>query len=127
MTSKPSISLCLLLVLAAPGALALGDKSCKSPADRQAIDLLKAKVRSERLYAPAAEEGCLMYYPVQCDAAAAHVAVREFHSPRCGGDPRTASILGNFRIDKKTKVVQWYDDEEDEYVEFSRVHSADDR
>jgi len=64
----------------------------------QAVDALRVKVRSERLYSSWAKEQCLSFYPEHCDSTLVEVAIRELHSEQCGGDPNTAPVVDRFRV-----------------------------
>ena len=89
----------------------------------QAVDALRVKVRSERLYSSWAKEQCLPFYPEHCDSTLVEVAIRELHSEQCGGDPNTAPVVDRFRVFKQSSRIDWFDHAAAEYVEFGKVHT----
>lgn len=43
------------------------------------------------------------------------VSLHEVHNASCGGDPATAPRLDSFKIDRRTRKLEWYDIAEDSY------------
>ena len=97
--------------------------SCISSSGTVAVDALRARIKSEGLYASWAKAECLSFYIESCSRERVQVAVRELHSEHCGGDPHTEPIVDRFRFYKKSRRIQWYNVVNDEYLEFSKIHS----
>ncbi|MDY0744914.1 hypothetical protein SNE35_10370 [Paucibacter sp. R3-3] len=112
-----------VLGLSCPASWSMGDASCKDVSDMQAIEALRVKVRSERLYSSWAKEQCLSFYPEHCDNAVVELAIRELHSDQCGGDPNTGPVVDRFRVFKQSSRIDWFDPVAAEYVEFDKVHT----
>lgn len=117
------IAITLVLGLSGAQAWEIGDKSCTAESDARALDVLREKVRAERLYTSWAKEQCLSFYPERCDGTVVDVAIRELHSEHCGGDPDTGPVVDRFRVFKKPSKIEWFDHIEGEYVEFDKIHS----
>lgn len=97
--------------------------TCSAANSAEAIRVLRAKIRSERLYVSWAKEQCLEFYPEHCDPMKVDIAIRELHTEECGGAPQTGPVVDRFRVYRKSKNINWYDVVNDEYLEFSKVHS----
>lgn len=50
--------------------------------------------------------------------------IHEKHGGKCPGDPNTAPIVDRFRVNRSTKIIQWYDPAEDEFVPYKAVLKA---
>ena len=48
------------------------------------------------------------------------IAIRERHSGKCGGDPRTSPVVDRFRVPRGSATILWYDPVHGEYVAFDR-------
>ena len=105
-------------------ATASGDESSRSSADDHAIEILRVKIRSERLYASWATEECLSFYLEHSDAEKVDVAIHEVHTKECGGDPLTQPVVDRFRIHRDPEMIEWFDYVDAEYGDFSKVHTV---
>jgi len=118
-----SALLAVIFLLLCSEACAVGDQSCQFDSDVKAVETLKTKVQIDKLYAAWATERCLSFDPEHCDAKNVEVAIRELHTPECGGDPSTGPVVDRFRVFKRTSRIDWFDYLEADYVEYSKVHS----
>src|ERR1700749_3019279 len=118
-----AIAISVVLGLSGSTAWAIGDKSCTAESDARALDILRERVRAERLYTAWAKERCLSYYPERCDGAVVEVAIRELHTEQCGGDPNTGPVVDRIRVFNQSSKIEWFDHVEAEYVEFKKIHS----
>jgi hypothetical protein len=117
------VALGALCALATGAAIAQSGDPCAGKSNDRAVELLHKKVKSEGLYASWAKEQCLRYDLEECDRQKVDIAIRERHSPECGGDPNVAPVVDRFRVYKSSKKIQWYDAGSNEYVGFSKIHT----
>jgi len=118
-----SALLAVILFLLCSEAWAVDDQSCQSDADVKAVETIKTMVQKDKLYTSWTTEPCLSFYPERCDAENVEVAIRELHTPECGGDSNTGPVVDRFRVFKRISRIDWFDYLEAEYVEYSKVHS----
>lgn len=51
-------------------------------------------------------------------------AIREKHGGKCSGDPKTSPVVDRFRVNRVTKIIQWYEVTEGDYLPYKAVLKA---
>ncbi len=82
---------------------------------------LQRRLLEERFYDSRLEGACLRYQFERCDKARIEVVVRERHEGSCGGDPAVEPVVDRFRVDKRSRRIEWYDVKADEFVGLTQL------
>jgi hypothetical protein len=97
----------------------------KKLTERQALDILAARILKDKLYDSWAPNlSCLLFFTEEKANDHFDFAIREKHGGKCPGDPNTAPIVDRFRVNRSTKIIQWYDPTEGELVPYEAVLKA---
>ena len=104
-----------------------GELDCKGKDD--ALNLLTGQIKKDRLYESRLAESCYSYRVSKCSSKTIEIELHEIHVNQCGGDPLTTPIIDRYRVNKKTKHIEWYYPSEGEYVPYkgtliNRLRSA---
>lgn len=94
-----------------------------------AITVLKQKTKEAKVSSYWATSSCVFYIADEIDKNTYQIRLHEKHTIGCPGDPNTSPLLAQFRLNKKTGGITWYDITSDRYIsfeEFVRNSSKDD-
>ncbi len=90
--------------------------------EQQALDILVARLLKDKLYDSWAPNlSCLFFFTEEKTNDYFDFAIREKHGGECSGDPNTAPIVDRFRVNRSTKIIQWYEPTEGEFVPYKAV------
>ena len=96
--------------------------SCKS-SEVSALNRLKNKIASEKIYSSWIDAKCLAFEVEACDSEVIDIGIHEIHGNGCKGDPQTRPKLDNFRVHVNSDQIEWYDLMADDYVSFENIHA----
>ncbi len=109
--------LSLLIVFPCPNVLAE-----KQLTEQQALDILAARLLKDKLYDSWAPNlSCLLFFTEEKTNDYFDFALRERHGGECPGNPNTAPVVDRFRVNRLTKIIQWYEPTEGEFVPYKAV------
>ena len=117
--SLRSFILFLSLLIAFPCSNVLAGNTLT---EQQALDILAARILKDKLYDSWAPNlSCLLFLTEEKANDYFDFAIREKHGGKCPGDPNTSPIVDRFRVNRSTKIIQWYDYTEGEFVPYEAV------
>jgi len=92
--------------------------------EEQALDVLTARVRKDKLYDSRVTESCLSFLVEEKTKVYIDIAVREKHGGQCPGDPNTSPVVDRFRIHRVTKRIKWFESSTGEYLPYGVLVKA---
>jgi hypothetical protein len=69
-----------------------------------------------RCYEMPEDQACRVFEAEEVNRAWVTIAVRELHSPKCGGDPHSAPVLGRLRVSRRDHSMTCWHGGEDVYT-----------
>lgn len=96
--------------------------SCKS-SEASALNRLKNKIVSEKIYSSWIDEKCLSFEIEACDGEVIDIGIHEIHGNGCKGDPQTHPRVDSFRMHTNSEQIEWYDPITVDYVSFENIRT----
>jgi hypothetical protein len=93
----------------------------KQLTELQALDILTAQIRKDKLYAGWTSLSCLSFMTEVKTKDHFDFAIHEKHGGKCPGDPNTAPIVDRFRVNRLTGKILWYDVTAGEFLPYGAV------
>lgn len=77
--------------------------------ESEALNLLQSRIQKDNLYSSWTTISCLSFIIEETTRDYFDVAIREKHGGNCPGDPDTAPVADRYRVNRRTKQLQWYE------------------
>lgn len=74
-----------------------------------AVSLAAKQVEKDGLYRAWMKPGCMQFMVEDTSADFVEMAIHEKHGGACPGDPATFPVVDRFRVNRKTRVIEWDD------------------
>jgi len=94
--------------------------SCRLRSE-QAFTILAGQIKKDRLYESRLAESCYSYRVSNCFSKTILIELHEVHNNQCDGDPLTTHVLDRYRVNTKTKYIEWYYTSKGKYVPYNRM------
>lgn len=106
----------IIFLFACPHAFAAGSLS-----EAQALDLLVATIKKDKLYDSWTTLSCLQFFTEERTKDYFDFVIHEKHEGKCPGDPNTWPVVDRFRVHRSDKKIQWHEPIEGELLPYNAV------
>ena len=121
--NKSSRRLCAIAIaLFAPTIVHAGSTSHRALNEDVALDLLQSAIKRDHVYEKRISLDCVSFGTEEKTNAFFEFALRENHSPKCGGDPDTAPVVDRYRVYRASGKIEVYDVTADHWKPYKRGH-----
>jgi hypothetical protein len=78
----------------------------------QALKVLLSSIEDDALYGINPDMSCLSVFAEERDKEYFDFSVRQSRGGKCPGDGNASPKIDRFRVDRSTKKIQWYDNQD---------------
>jgi len=92
--------------------------------EEQSLNVLLTNIKKDKLYENWTTMECLSFVSEDGEDGYHDVTVLEKHGSGCPGDPVTAPVVDRFRVNRLTKLIEWFEPVEGAFYPYSDVLKA---